>query len=1112
MATTEELVVQFRAETDQMRREMAAMQRQLNDFNSVTRNTSREYRRNIENMGNANSELSRQIRDLNRQQREAMKPHIEQLKQAELQYLQTAMSMDTYAGSAQDLIAEVNKIGKAQKAANDALINNNIEAKAAILETIATMNNLTPTATKLRDNLRTMGNPLYNLSHGALAAGEAIERMANRGSAAQLALEFVGPNASMKKLKEQVALINQGLMRMTMVAIAASIASVMLYGALHKANMEMNPKYAEAYNTMIERLSKAFEPMKQAFAAVMIPIYKFITAIANLIIKFNEAHPTMAKFIQGALMLVPALTLILAPLAVGIGLLKGYRAALFLVWTTIKPLVLGLMMVTPVAWAVAAATSGLVVGFMYAYKHIEPFRNAVNNLGKAIKGFWNLIFGNPLKGQELLYSIGLGDDTIQFVNKHVDMIKNALRILTAAIKGFGQVLADLSKYLFWTAVDGDYLNDWITHLPKGFQDAAQKIGESVARIRESLIGAMGVVKKFGEIIAALGKYLFYTALDGDYFNDWITHLPAGFQDAVLIIGKAVSQMRDLMVSFVSAIKAAFQGDFSQIINFFVNLIPNIIAILIGGIPGLLLTITTLFIRMSDGAAAGGATLLTKFQEIFNLVITSVITFITTQLPQFIQKGIEILTSLITGIVQALPQVIQAASTIILTLVNGIAVLLPTLLNIGIQLIQTIITGIIQLLPAIIESGSKILFALIDGIITLIPTLIDVAMKIIQTILDTLVQLLPTLLEMGMKILVMLIQGIVDMLPKIIDVAIKVIVQLIDTFVKLLPKIIEMGIQLIIALIDGIVKMLPQIINTVVILIKKFTEVIIQNLPVIIKAGIQILLALIEGIIKVLPQIGGAIIEIITAITMILIENLPTLIRLGAQLILALIDGFFTVMGELWRAINGKILPSIWEAFQGIDWSQVGKNIIIGLINGLGSLAYKAVMAAYNIGKSIFKTITGFFDIHSPSRLMRGVGEYVIMGMIKGLNNMENPAVKAAKDVATSVKDAFDVLSDDVSLGNVAFAGSIPDVSTSYSAPASVSGTTSSSFGQQAMVNSQSTNGSNQNDSGLVASAIAGLRKDLTNLQVVMEGETVGRIVRPHVNEGNAVENTVRRYF
>nr|WP_206774643.1 tail length tape measure protein [Bacillus cereus group sp. N8] len=39
--------------------------------------------------------------------------------------------------------------------------------------------------------------------------------------------------------------------------------------------------------------------MRDVFAAVMIPIYNFISAIADLIIKFNEAHPVLARFIKG---------------------------------------------------------------------------------------------------------------------------------------------------------------------------------------------------------------------------------------------------------------------------------------------------------------------------------------------------------------------------------------------------------------------------------------------------------------------------------------------------------------------------------------------------------------------------------------------------------------------------------------------------------------------------------------------------------------------------------------------------------------------------------------------------------------------------------------------
>ncbi|AIW87357.1 MULTISPECIES: hypothetical protein [Bacillus] len=50
---------------------------------------------------------------------------------------------------------------------------------------------------------------------------------------------------------------------------------------------------------MIEKLTQALQRMPDAFAAVMIPIYNFISAIADLIIKFNKAHRVLARFIKG---------------------------------------------------------------------------------------------------------------------------------------------------------------------------------------------------------------------------------------------------------------------------------------------------------------------------------------------------------------------------------------------------------------------------------------------------------------------------------------------------------------------------------------------------------------------------------------------------------------------------------------------------------------------------------------------------------------------------------------------------------------------------------------------------------------------------------------------
>lgn len=983
MATQEELIVQFRAETEQMRREMAAMQRQLNEFVQTTNRTSREYQRNMANMGDANSEYSQRLREIQAQQREAFKPHIEELKRTQLAYLDAAQSMSTYQGSAQDLIATINEIGAAEKAANDAMMANDVMMQASILQTIGMMNNMSTTSSKLQANLRTMGNPLYNLSHGALMATNAIEKLVNRSSAAQLALEFLGPNANAKQLADQINLINQGLMRMQMVALAASIACIALYGALHNANMEMNPKYAEAFTNMMEMLSKAFQPMKDAFAAVMIPLYNFIAAIAELIIKFNEAHPTMAKFIQGALMLVPALTLILSPLAVGIGLFLGYRAAIAAVWMVIKPLVLGLAMVTPVAWAVAAAISALVVGFTYAYKHIEPFRNAINNTLNTMKAFWQIISGNTDAGNKLLKSLGFSNETIQAINDFVNKIKEALNTMK------------------------------------------------------------------------------------------------------------------------NAIVQAFHGDFSGLTEVFKTIFPSILAILLGGIPGLVIGISTMFARMTEATGVGGAQMVSKFGEILNNLVLGLTSFVTNQLPVFLEQGMKIITGIVQGVTQALPQIVAAVLQIVTTFITGITTLLPQIITIGISLIQTLVTAIVTALPVIIEAavqiinalvqgitqmlpmiiqsaiqiitmfiqtiipmipmlidaGIQILMALVNGIIQILPQLIDAAIQIMTTLLNAIVENLPLIIDAGIQVLNSLIEGIMQVLPQIIDAVMQIITKFTEVVIQNLPQIIESGMQILIKLVDGIIQMLPQIVDAVIKIITKFTEVIVQNLPQIIDAGVQILTKLIDGIIQVLPQLVAAGIRLMAELLKAIIQHLPELLSAGVELIGALIDGIISLVGEVFSSgveIGSQLLDSLGD----VDLFEIGVNIVQGLISGIGSMVGEAVSAAKELGGSIVDGVKGFLDIHSPSRVMRDLGIYTGQGLVKGIDSMENPVYQAAKTMATTVKDAFDSLSEGISLGDVSMGAvsgpAIPMVSAGYKTPSSISNVSSTSgFGGQTL--SKSTN-------------------------------------------------------
>ncbi|HDR7640729.1 phage tail protein [Bacillus wiedmannii] len=1031
MATQEELVVQFRAETDQMRREMAAMQSQLNDFVRTTNRTSREYRRSIENMGDANSEYSQRLRQLKAEQREAMRPHIEELKRTKLAYLDAAMGMATYSGSAQDLISQINAIGAAEKAANDAMMANDVAAQASILQTIGMMNNMSTTSSKLQANLQRMGNPLYNLSRGTLMATNAMERLANRSSAAQLALEFLGPNANVKQLNDQIRIINQSIMGMTQAFLVVGISAVLFYGKLHQANMEMNPKYAEAYKNMMESLTKALQPMRDAFAALMIPIFNFVNSMAKMVIAFNEAHPALAKFIQGTMMLVPALTLLLLPLGAGMGLLMGYRAAFAALWMVIKPAVLVLAMASPVAWALAAALAGMAVGFSYAYKNIEPFRNAINNTLNTIKAFWQIISGNADAGNQLLKSLGFSNETIQAINDFVNKIKEALNAMK------------------------------------------------------------------------------------------------------------------------NAIVQAFHGDFSGLTEVFKMIFPSILAILIGGIPGLIIGISTMFARMTEATGVGGTQMVSKFGEILNNLVLGLTSFVTTQLPVFLEQGIQIITGIVQGVTQALPQIIAAVLQIITTFITGITTLLPQIITIGISLIQTLVTAIVTALPVIIEAavqiinalvqgitqmlpmiiqsaiqiitmfiqtiipmipmlidaGIQILMALVNGIIQILPQLIDAAIQIMTTLLNAIVENLPLIIDAGIQVLNSLIEGIIKVLPQIIDAVMQIITKFTEVVIQNLPQIIESGMQILIKLVDGIIQMLPQIVDAVIKIITKFTEVIVQNLPRIIDAGVQILTKLIDGIIKVLPQLVAAGIRLIAELLKAIIQHLPELLSAGVELIGALIDGIISLLGEVFSSgveIGSQLLESLGD----IDLFEIGANVIQGLINGIGSMASAAWEAAKSVASSVKNAVTDFLGIHSPSRVMRDMGVYVGQGLVKGINSMENPVFKAAREMAVAVKDSFDTLSEGVALGNVSMGTvsgpAIPMVSAGYKTPANIS-SVPSNIGKSNLSSVQTTNpqGNSANNQS---------RNMVIENIVMLDGYEIARSSQPYLDDMQTNNIQIKSYM
>ncbi|MHC1990279.1 phage tail protein [Bacillus safensis] len=134
-----------------------------------------------------------------------------------------------------------------------------------------------------------------------------------------------------------------------------------------------------------------------------------------------------------------------------------------------------------------------------------------------------------------------------------------------------------------------------------------------------------------------------------------------------------------------------------------------------------------------------------------------------------------------------------------------------------------------------------------------------------------------------------------------------------------------------------------------------------------------------------------------------------------------------VVGGIWKAVSGKFndikntvgskmndvkskIKSIWDKvmafFRGIDLFKIGKDIIRGLIRGIGGVAGDLYKKASDIVGNVKNTFTKLFNIHSPSRWMRDeIGYNLGAGMAVGLDRSTNTVVSSAKKTTQAAQKA-----------------------------------------------------------------------------------------------------------
>lgn len=510
----------------------------------------------------------------------------------------------------------------------------------------------------------------------------------------------------------------------------------------------------------IEQMNGAFETMRIIVGDHLTPIIqRSVEWITKLIEAFNNAPPKLQKFISVAALVLATLTgfiAVVGTVVAGIGLFMMSIAPLLPFLTKLggKLKVVGglfAFLTSPISIAVIAV-SALVAGFITLYKHSEPFRNSINQIGSTLKGAF---FVGVEKASEVLTK--LKNVFIELVNTKVapffESVADAIsRAFSGDFSGVAQMFGQLVPTIIGFLVGG---------IPALILTGAKFLPAIAEGVQQNLPALLnGITAVVNGIITAITTYLPMFVQSG---VDVLTKLIEGLTSAIPIILPAI-------LTIVTTLITTIAKFFPQFVQAGVTVLTSLLNGLVNALPLIVGAILTL--------------------------VTTILGVITENLPLIITAGITILTALIEGIITLLPAIIDAVLSIILTIAQAVIDNLPKIIDAGIKILDALIDGIISILPQLLEAGIMLIFALFGALIDNLPKILDAGVKILVALIDGIMKILPQLLMAALILIVKLAGALIDNLPKILAAGGKILLALIDGIAKLIPKLLSLGWDLV----------------------------------------------------------------------------------------------------------------------------------------------------------------------------------------------------------------------------------------------------------------------------------------------------------------------------
>lgn len=165
--------------------------------------------------------------------------------------------------------------------------------------------------------------------------------------------------------------------------------------------------------------------------------------------------------------------------------------------------------------------------------------------------------------------------------------------------------------------------------------------------------------------------------------------------------------------------------------------------------------------------------------------------------------------------------------------------------------------------------------------------------------------------------------------------------------------------------------------------------------------IEILKPIVQTIISIVQQVLTALSPIINFIKMLVINY----IKFYINMTIAIIKGIITVIQAVInfaKSIPEKVrnfVNKIVSFFRELpsNMLNVGKNMMMGLWNGIAGLKDWVINKVKNMGKAILKGLKNVLGIHSPSTEFAMIGKFSVLGYTEQLDKMKNQLQEQVQD-------------------------------------------------------------------------------------------------------------------